>query len=270
MSSSTIFGVANLYLSIACCLLRRYDYQRLTARQAIDWERSCVDARKLPCKPQAGQAELTHEFSNRKYVVIRQAVPRELCQFIYRYIQLKRDNAFLTRGDNEIPESWCAYADPAIETLLEHLQPTVESATGLSLIPTYSYVRIYLAGATLKPHTDRPSCEIGVSLTLGRTTECPWPLFVSSDMQQDVNCEGSESISGTPIELDPGDLIIFRGMDVLHWRESLVGNEQTQALMHYVDKNGKFTHLAYDGRPGLAFIPGVHVDARPKNDAKTQ
>jgi hypothetical protein len=54
-----------------------------------------------------------------------------------------------------------------METLLMKMLPIMKERTGLDLIPTYSYARVYEKGAILKRHKDRPSCEISTTLNLG-------------------------------------------------------------------------------------------------------
>jgi hypothetical protein len=58
------------------------------------------------------------------------------------------------------------YADPLIEVLLQECKTAVEEATGKTLIPTYSYARVYQPGEQLKPHVDRPACEISVTINV--------------------------------------------------------------------------------------------------------
>jgi hypothetical protein len=54
-----------------------------------------------------------------------------------------------------------------METLLVKTLPVMKERTGLDLIPTYSYARVYEKGSILKRHKDRPSCEISTTLNLG-------------------------------------------------------------------------------------------------------
>ena len=55
------------------------------------------------------------------------------------------------------------YHDPLMTALLDTKLPLVEKESNLKLFPTYAYWRYYVFGATLKKHTDRPSCEISVT-----------------------------------------------------------------------------------------------------------
>ena len=124
-----------------------------------------------------------------KYQVIKGAVSYELANFVFNYFLLKRDAAkfmydnniiadsgmFGTWSDQQIPNTYSHYADPVMETLLVKMLPVMAKETGLQLIPTYSYSRIYKKGDELKRHKDRPSCEISTTLNLGGD---PWPIFI--------------------------------------------------------------------------------------------
>lgn len=128
------------------------------------------------------------------------------------------------------------YADAISETLLLQLMPVVEQVTGLKLLPCYSYLRIYGQGAELHKHLDRPSCEVSTSLTLGFKAPAIWPLC--------VNAEGEDRA----ISLAPGDMLVYRGADVPHWREPFQGEFWVQTFLHYVDANGQYTDFKFDGR----------------------
>jgi len=54
--------------------------------------------------------------------------------------------------------------------------------------------------------------------------------------------------------MKPGDMLIYRGDEVEHWREPLMGNNHAQAFLHYNEKEGKY-NIPYDGRPLLG-MPG--------------
>ena len=143
-------------------------------------------------------------------------------------------------NDINVPDVFCKYSDLLIETLMILVQPHVEQETGLTLVPTYSYCRLYTTGSELPKHKDRDECEISVSLCLGYEGN-PWPIY----------------IEGTPVYMEAGDMIIYRGIEVEHWREPLEGTNHAQAFLHYNDVNGPFgkTHI-YDGRKFIG-MPGI-------------
>jgi len=100
--------------------------------------------------------------------------------------------------------------------------------------PTYSFCRFYETGQWLEKHTDRPSCQYSITLPLMQYDGTPWSIYLDNN----------------PIDLELGDMLIYKGCEVLHWREKFEGKYQVQAHLHYVDSN----HPAYmpyvkDGRP---------------------
>ena len=112
-------------------------------------------------------------FKTKKYQVIKQAISKDLANFIFNYMLLQQDAVALmlkynkisstnpligTWTDQQVPGVYSKYADWAMETLLQYVRPVMKQKTGLELIPTYSYTRIYKKGSILKRHKDRPSC----------------------------------------------------------------------------------------------------------------
>ena len=129
-------------------------------------------------------------FKTKKYQVIRQALSKELSNFIFNYMMLQRDavdfmmknnkvNPYSpligTRTDQQVPGAYSKYADWVMETLLQYMRPIMKAKTGMDLVPTYSYTRLYEKGNILRRHKDRPSCEISTTLHLGGDE---WPIFL--------------------------------------------------------------------------------------------
>lgn len=148
--------------------------------------------------------------------------------------------------------AWGRYADSMGEVLLARVQARVEAVTDMALYPAYSYLRLYCEGATLPRHTDRPSCEISVTLALGGEASKPWPIWVEA---------GGRSHN---VVLGPGDAMVYRGAILPHWRERLAGSFWVQLFLHYVDRTGEFADCRFDGRGCLGPVePGR--DARSAN-----
>lgn len=134
------------------------------------------------------------------------------------------------------------YADPLIEILLQESLPAVEETTGKELIPTYSYARVYQAGEQLKPHIDRPSCEISVTVNVATKGEFS-PIYMQYAGHEPQN-----------YILNPGDAVIYKGCEARHWRNPLKdGQLNVQFMLHYVDKNGPHSNRAKDRRPDYGF-----------------
>ena len=206
-----------------------------------------------------------------KYHVIKSALSYELANFIFNYFLLKRDavkymyennitwdnGMFGTWTDKQIPNTYSHYSDHVMETLLVKMLPVMAKETGLDLIPTYSYARLYKNGDILKRHKDRPSCEISTTLNLGGDA---WPIFIDPTGSDNVIDEYKgihkpDAPKGIEVHLKPGDMLIYSGCELEHWREPFRGKLCGQVFLHYNHADGRFakTNL-YDKRPMLGIV----------------
>ena len=212
-------------------------------------------------------------FKTKKYQVIRGALSKDLANFIFNYMMLQRDvvnfmmkhnkvspaNPFIgKRDDPQVPGAYSKYADWVMETLLQYMRPIMKAKTGLELIPTYSYTRLYENGHILKRHKDRPSCEVSTTLHLGGEE---WPIFLDPSGADFVIDEYKQTIKpgapkGIQVDLKVGDMLIYAGCELEHWREPFQGTVCSQVFLHYNHANGPFakTNL-FDKRPLLG-LPG--------------
>ncbi len=199
-----------------------------------------------PAKIAQPSAEATSEaFKKTGYAVIRGLVTKPALSFLYNYALKSARHGSLTSGDDLIPGTPCRYADPFMESLLEMMVPKVESITGLGLFPTYSYLRVYKNGDVLKRHRDRPACEVSVTLSLGFQAEMPWPIWLEVDGE------------ARPTILEPGDALLYKGIELPHWREPFTGEHSAQVFLHYVNQDGRNAEWKFDQRAGLATTPPV-------------
>jgi len=205
-------------------------------------------------------------FKKNKWVKINKFIDQNMANLLYYHVLLENDRLDFIKNDR--PFDWEAdlwgtkedpqaigdfskYGEPIFDALLDMGVSQMEEFTGKKLIPTYTYHRLYTNGTELKRHKDRPSCEISTTLCLGYDTsnmndsEYDWPMWVKND-------EGVEY----KIHLTPGDMIIYRGCEIEHWREPYAGINHAQVFMHYNDANGPY-NIKYDGRPMLG-LPGKY------------
>ena len=207
-------------------------------------------------------------FKTKKYQIIKQAIPYDLANFIFNYFLLKRDavdfmyqnniiydnGMFGTWSDKQVPNTYSHYADMVMETLMMKVLPKMQQETGLQLIPTYSYARLYKKGDILKRHKDRPSCEISTTLNLGGA---PWPIFIDGTGSDNVideykNIHKPNAPKGTKVLLEVGDMLVYSGCELEHWREPFEGDICGQVFLHYNHVNGPFANKnMFDGRPKL-------------------
>jgi hypothetical protein len=179
------------------------------------------------------------EFARAGYCVVRGLLPESVRDFLYEYARKAAQAGRLGAGDTQLPNTPSRYADPFMESVLQILLPQVAEASGLRLYPTYSYFRVYKHGDVLAAHLDRPSCEVSVTISIGYEADAVWPVWVE---RQDT---------ATPIELEPGDGMLYRGTSVRHWRDAFSGAEATQLFLHYVDQDGPHRDWKFDRRQAL-------------------
>lgn len=185
-------------------------------------------------------------FAEKKYVYVENVLSPEMVKIVSTYTLLDEKNDFsLEEGDRpQIHNSHSQYADTLMESLLLYVHPIMEENTGLKLFPTYSYYRVYRPGANLVKHVDRPSCEISATLTLEfdyKGADYDYPIFMGD---------------GAKCSMKSGDMIVYRGCEVEHWREIFAapdGSYHSQVFFHFVDANGPYAEYKFDRRPYIGF-----------------
>lgn len=188
------------------------------------------------------------KFAQQKYLALKNLIPLDLCRVITKYALLKEETEFTPESAGEqVENAHSVYSDTLMETMLHFIHPHMEKNTGLSLCPTYTYYRVYRPGMELKKHLDRESCEISTTVCFGfnytdKSPDYRWGMYVEPN---------------NLILQNPGDLIVYKGCEVTHWREPFDAGPksyQVQAFFHYIDKNGPFyPEFAYDKRPGIGW-----------------
>ena len=201
-------------------------------------------------------------FKKKKYTVIRQAISKDLAAVVANYFLMQKQvydtcvarryfSPFETilghyeRGEEQIPHTYSHYANIAMETLMLKCQPLMEKTTGLKLTPAYTYARIYKNKDVLKRHKDRFSCDISTTMNLGGN---PWPIYLEPS--------GKEGLKGIKVDLKPGDMLVYRGCELEHWRNKFKGKECVQVFLHYNDrKTAGSKDNMFDKRPHLGLPP---------------
>jgi len=178
-------------------------------------------------------------FKKNKYVIIKQAISKDLATFMANYFAMKKQvydtcikhrfispyEVLLGRyegKDSQMPNTYSSYADLVMETLLLKCQPIMEKTTGLKLNPAYTFARIYKKGDVLKRHKDRFSCEISTTMFLGGDQ---WDLYLEPS--------GKKGMKGIKVDLNQGDMLVYSGCELEHWRNKFKGKECVQVFLHY-------------------------------------
>ena len=179
-------------------------------------------------------------FQDQGFQIIKGYVVPYFANYLHNYFTLRVQNDPSLGGDSQVPNSHCVYGDPAFDMAMVMSIEDIGKIVGKKLIPQYTYARIYKKGSDLKIHTDRPECQYSVTLCLGGEYEKQWPIWI-----KDYAGKSHE------VPLDVGDMLVYSGCELEHWRERFEGNTQYQLFMHYVDSEGEFKDRVYDGRPNL-------------------
>ena len=196
-------------------------------------------------------------FTEDNYLVVKNAIDSKFANFLYQYMLLQRNIAkfkFETKyityftvdhgtfGDRQVPQTYGMYGDPVFDLLLEKdIRPILEKESKLNLYSTYTYYRIYKKGDVLKRHKDRPSCKISTTMNIGGDE---WPIYLEPS--------GEKNKKGVEVNLNPGDMLMYRGCELEHWRDEFKGEHCSQVFLHYNNKKTKNSKKnLFDGRPHL-------------------
>ena len=216
-------------------------------------------------------------FKKNKYVVIKQAISKDLAAFVANYFLIKKqvyDTCRQARyispyevllgeyeaADGQIPHTYSCYSDIAMETLMLKCQPMMEKITGLKLTPAYTFARIYKHGDVLERHKDRFSCEISTTMNLAGD---PWALYLNPNPKagyvygsksgiHQVQSYSATKDKGIKVDLKPGDMLVYSGCELEHWRNKFKGKECIQVFLHYNNrKTPGAKENMFDKRPHL-------------------
>ena len=179
------------------------------------------------------------QFQDQGFQKVKGFIPSFFSTYLRIYFTLKFQTDGLG-GDEQAPNSHCVYGDPAFDMAMVMSTEDIGKIVGKRLIPQYTYARIYKNGSDLKIHSDRPECQYSVTICLGGEYEKQWPIWI-----KDYTGKSHE------VPLDVGDMLVYSGCELEHWRERFEGNMQYQLFMHYVDSEGEYKDRVFDGRPNI-------------------
>lgn len=196
-------------------------------------------------------------FEKDGYEVLRNVIDQQLLLHLKTEFELIRDIKFFTEnennfyafGDRQAPKSFSYYSATCFETLSMNLNSKMNEITGKELNPTYTFARIYYNGSILEPHIDRPSCEYSVTICIDSTSD--WDFCIKNRKNETVK-----------ILLNPGDMCVYSGCELEHWRDAYRGEKHIQCFLHYVDSLGSYKDYKFDKRP----LMGLSDDSRKKSN----
>ena len=186
-------------------------------------------------------AESNKSWEEQGYMVFRNLFSENLTELLSNHYEFMRSHQTLKHkqwgeGDTYERGGYVVY-----EAFLDVFSLFISEVLGSKYLPSFSYSRAYHKNSSLLRHVDRKGCEVAISIPLSVEENNPWPLYVSLDKNAD----------GTPIHLNIGDALIYKGHEVFHWREPYKGKEQVQLFMFCVEEDGPNDAMKYDGRECL-------------------
>jgi hypothetical protein len=202
--------------------------------------------------------ELVGDYEENGYALIKGLIPAEVARaFVARFkmatgggpIPLSRAGVYAPVLKRAAFDVSAQFFQP-MEFFLWGLTPTISQLLGRELLPTYNYFRIYRQGDVCLVHSDRPSSEHGISLTLEYSDDTPWDLQVGKE-KLDALYPLSEDFGEMPyssVRMEVGDAVLYRGSERAHGRMEPNPNAWSAHLfMFYVDRHGPFSDHAFDG-----------------------
>jgi len=166
---------------------------------------------------------------------------------------LRKDKVKYSPEESQVKGSLARYSSPEYKELHFLVRKIIERKLSIDLLPTYFYDRFYFVGQELPRHTDRPACEISVTLQISTNSTKPWPIWFQKP-------NGDEGY----VVMENGDAAVYKGCEREHWRDSLESKYNKlqnlwrtfrkqeddtyhhQIFLHYVNAQGPFVHHAND------------------------
>lgn len=207
--------------------------------------------------------ELTQKFIKNRFVVLRNFIPKHVIDLTldsWKVVEsnpqyeemffMKEEDIIHNSPKKSLYKSHGGYCFPPAVALHRWLRDNLRGVFDMDLIETYSYTRKYERGAYLKSHTDRPSCEISATICLDYKTDdnTPWKIWVQNDKNyvDDMNdqqgiYERTQALpqkqrTGVSVALEVGDVLLYQGPNIPHWRDYLLGDYSYHMFLHFIHK----------------------------------
>lgn len=204
------------------------------------------------------------DFNKKRYVLLKDFLDKDNCKQLTDALQAEVNKRGLY--DDQCPKSKSIRDSITFDNLLVDLLPYFEEASGLKLLPTYAYARLYQPGEVLEIHRDRQSCEISATVTLDFEGNV-WPIYIGKPSDEETEYgridQSNQLVYAkdvSKIEMSVGDAVLYRGCEMYHWRDEYKeGKWQAQVFLHYVDANGPNKEWIYDKRGKLQLDANQNV-----------
>ena len=184
------------------------------------------------------------------------SVPKERGLFNWRGSD-KLDKFTYQEVETQVSGSLARYWHPQYRKIHSEIRLILEQVIGRKLYNTYYYDRFYFPGQELKKHTDRPACEISVTIHVSTNIKESWPIWIKTpDTFEDKTMKIANG-ENRFVHLEAGDGMVYKGCERPHWRdpmpgllESKINKDESlyyhQIFFHYVLQDGIRAHHAWD------------------------
>lgn len=128
-------------------------------------------------------------------------------------------------GQEQVKGSEEIYNTKSLRVINQILTDKVkDSIKADNLYATYAFYRKYFKNQKLIKHTDRPECEISITICLATSDdEKEWPIYLENK-KQGIIYKGNTK---------PGCGVIYKGCELPHWREECEHKWVKQFFSHY-------------------------------------
>ena len=203
----------------------------------------------------------TVDFIQNRFCVYRNFIPKEVIDIhmdVWKTIEASQDmtDAVFDAEVEPIPNSPSSskytskggHTTPMGVSMHRWIHKKLANEFDLRLEATYSFTRKYDRGAYLKAHCDRPSCEVSATICTGYASDDgePWTIWVDNTRNWVDEGQGDQEKifnetqgvpmrkrKGIPIKLEVGDLLLYQGPNVIHWRDHFLGNYSYHMFLHF-------------------------------------
>ena len=149
--------------------------------------------------------------------------------------------------ENQVEGSTSRYYWPPYKYIHSQIRLKLEKIIGKKLYNTYYYDRFYNPGQELAIHTDRPACEISVTIHVSTNLNQPWSIWIKTpdiyvDNKKSKIIKKGENHSAI---LNPGDGMLYKGCERPHWRDPMPTEYYKTWYGKKVEKNGLYYHQVF-------------------------
>jgi hypothetical protein len=146
--------------------------------------------------------------------------------------------------EGQVSGSLSRYGHPQYRSVHNEIRLKLQEIIGKPLCNTYYYDRFYFEDQELVKHVDREACEISVSIHIGTNIKEPWAFCLTTPGGEDRE-----------VFLNPGDGVIYKGCEIVHWRDKMPLKKKWmdktkyyyhQIFFHYVLRDGYKCQYAHD------------------------